>query len=114
MDNDVYKELLTPNDIDNQGFIVHGLLGGYDVTDVDMFMEKVKHTISVLSALAEGNFVMIGNVDTSKPMRLNASVENNMLAITTPEGDTWVLKPIDARMFRKQLDGAVDALESEK
>ena len=44
------SKLVTPNDIHSKRFHVHRLVEGYDIEEVDEFLEEVENTMRVLVA----------------------------------------------------------------
>ena len=44
------SKLVTPNDIHSKRFHVHRLVEGYDINEVDEFLEEVENTMRVLVA----------------------------------------------------------------
>lgn len=44
------SKLVTPNDIHAKRFHVHRLVEGYDIDEVDEFLEQVENTMRVLVA----------------------------------------------------------------
>lgn len=44
------SKLVTPNDIHSKRFHVHRLVEGYDIDEVDEFLEEIENTMRVLVA----------------------------------------------------------------
>lgn len=44
------SKLITPNEIRTKRFHVHRLVEGYDIDEVDEFLEQVENTVAALAA----------------------------------------------------------------
>lgn len=60
------SKLLTPDDVRNAKFKTHRFVEGYDIDDVNEFLDECENTIMILSAIAKKNVVIDMDHNTIK------------------------------------------------